>query len=191
MVPKTKEDNSRTLESTSPSRGDPDEMLNIFGNNSDMDSGTQDSHISAFRAIDALYEQEMQSNMAALTEQRRKSRRYRSAAEWAEYWPFAVGVAISCFVPQLRDFVDAFRPWGLWILFPFAAIASHAESTFSNPFIANMPLFFMFAQFPIEGLMSRIAFRGHVTPLRVLGQVIVLHFFALVELWLVSSPLTR
>jgi len=166
-------------------------MLNIFGNNSDMDSGAPDSHVSAFRVIDALYEQEMQANLAALTEQRRKSRRYQSAAHWAEYWPFAVGVAISCFVPQMRDYVDAFRPWGMWIVFPFASIARGSEITFSNSLIANMPLFFMFAQFPFEGLMARFAFRGHVTAMRVLGQVLCLHFFAVVELWLVNSPLSR
>jgi hypothetical protein len=165
-------------------------MLNIFGNKSDM-SSTQDGHITAFRAIDALYEQEMQSNLAALTEQRRKSRRYSSAASWAEYWPFAIGVAISCFVPQLRDFVDAFRPWGMWVLFPFASIASHSEMTFANSLMGNTPLFFMFLQFPIEGLLARFAFRGRVTGFRVLGQVLCLHFFALVELWLVNSPLTR
>ena len=166
-------------------------MLNIFGNNSEMDSSTQDSHVTAFRTIDALYEQEMQANLAALSEQRRKSRRYQSAASWAEYWPFAVGVAISCFVPQIRDYVDAYRPWGMWILFPFSAIASRTEIAISNTLIANLPLFFMFAQFPIEGLMARFAFRGHVTPLRVLGQVLCLHLFAVVELWLVNSPLSR
>jgi hypothetical protein len=166
-------------------------MLNIFGNKSKMSSSTQASHISAHRAIDALYEQEMQANLAALSEQRRKSRRYQSAAKWAEYWPFAVGVAISCFVPQLREFVDAFRPWGMWILFPFASIASRPEIGASNSLFANLPLLLMFAQFPFEGLMARLAFRGRVTGLRVLGQILCLHLFALVELWLVTSPLSK
>ena len=166
-------------------------MLNIFGNKSEMSSSTQASHISAFRAIDALYEQEMQVNLAALSEQRRKSRRYQSAANWAEYWPFAIGVAISCFVPQLREFVDAFRPWGMWILFPFAAIASRPEIGASTSYIANLPLLLLVAQFPFEGLMARFAFRGRVTAFRVLGQVLCLHLFALVELWLVTSPLAR
>jgi hypothetical protein len=166
-------------------------MLNIFGKKSKMDSSIQANHIAAFRAIDALYEQEMQANLAALTEQRRKSRRHNSAAHWAEYWPFAVGVAISCFVPQMRDFVDAYRPWGMWILFPFAALAGRSDIALSNQFVANMPLMYMFAQFPIEGLLARIAFRGRVSPLRVLGQVVCLHMFAVVELWLVNSPLGR
>jgi hypothetical protein len=166
-------------------------MLNIFGDKSGMGPGAQDIHASSLEAIDALYEQEMQANLAALTEQRRKSRRYQSAATWAEYWPFAVGVAISCFVPQMRDFIDAFRPWGTWILFPFAAIANRPEVSVGNQIITNMPLFFMYAQFPIEGLMARFALRGQVSPFRVVGQVVFLHLFALLELWLVNSPLAR
>lgn len=165
-------------------------MLNIFGNKSGMDS-TQDHHVSGFQAVDALYEREMQANLAALSKSRQKSRRYQSAANWAEYWPFAVGVAISCFVPQLHEFVEAFRPWGTWILFPFAAIASRPEVTVGNQVIANMPLFFMYAQFPIEGLMARFALRGHVTFLRVFGQILFLHLFAMTELWLVNSPLGK
>jgi hypothetical protein len=164
-------------------------MLKIF-NRSKMGSA-QNNRVSAFQAIDALYEQEMQVNLAALAEERRKSRLRQTAINWSEYWPFAVGVAISCFVPQLRDFVDAYRPWGMWILFPFAAIANRPEVAPSSQLIANVPLFFMFMQFPIEGLLARIAFRGNVSPFRVLGQVFFLHLFAIVELWLVNSPLTR
>jgi hypothetical protein len=165
-------------------------MLNFFGNKSGFDS-TLDHHVSGYQAIDALYEREMQANLAALSKQRQKSRRYQSAASWAEYWPFAVGVAISCFVPQLREVVEAFRPWGTWILFPFAAIANRPEVSLSNQVISNMPLLFMYAQFPIEGLMARFALRGNVTFLRVVGQVIFLHLFALTELWLVNSPLGK
>lgn len=166
-------------------------MAKFFGGKSGNGSGAQDNHVTALRAIDALYEQEMQTNLAALSERRRKARRYQSAAAWAEYWPFALGIAISCFIPQLREFVDAYRPWGMWILFPFSSMANRPELSAGNQIITNMPLFFMYAQYPIEGLMARIAQRGNVTALRVLGQVLFLHLFALVELWLVNSPAGR
>lgn len=163
-------------------------MARIFGRKSGSRSSTQDSHVTALRAIDALYEQEMHTNLAALGERRRKSRRYQSAATWAEYWPFALGIAISCFVPQMRDLIDAYRPWGMWLVFPFAAIANRPEISTSGGIISNVPLFFMFAQFPIEGLMARFAQRGNVTVFRVVAQVVILHAFALLELWLVNSP---
>jgi len=165
-------------------------MLNIFGNKSGSDSNAQD-HAYGFQAIDALYEQEMQANLAALSKQRQKSRSYQSAAAWAEYWPFAVGIAISCFVPQMAEFIEAVKPWGTWILFPFAAIANRPEVSLGNQVISNMPLFFMYAQFPIEGLMARFALRGQVSFFRVVGQVLFLHLFALIELWLVNSPLAK
>jgi hypothetical protein len=162
--------------------------MNIFGDKSGEEPGAQDSSLASLDAIDALYEQEMQSNLAALTEQRRKARSYQSAAAWAEYWPFAIGIALSCFVPQMRELIETFRPWGMWILFPFASIANRPELAMGTQVITNMPLFFMYAQFPIEGIMARFALRGQVTLLRVAGQVIVLHLFALVELWLVNHP---
>ncbi len=161
-------------------------MLNIFGNKSELGPG--EGELSGFQAVDALYERELQANLAALNQQRRKSRRYQSANNWSEYWPFALGIAISCFVPQLRDFVELYRPWGMWILFPFASILTQPQVSFSNQIAGNLPLFFMFAQFPIEGFMARWALRGNVTFLRVFGQVLCLHLFALLELWLVNSP---
>lgn len=163
-------------------------MLKFFGNNSEPGSAQQENNVSGFDAVDALYQREMQVNLAALEEQRRKSRRYESASTWLEYWPFAVGIAISCFTPQMHDLVQAFKPWGMWILFPFSSIANRPEVSTGNQIINNMPLFFMYAQFPIEGLMARFALRKHVTVLRVVGQVLFLHLFALVELWLISSP---
>ncbi len=66
----------------------------------------------------------------------------------------------------------------MWIAFPFASIANRPEISLGSQIITNMPLFFMYAQFPIEGLMARFALRGHVTFLRVLGQVL---FSALVR----------
>lgn len=166
-------------------------MAKIFGSKSGFGSSTQDNHVTALRAIDALYEQEMHANLAALSERRRKTRSYQSAAAWAEYWPFALGIAISCFVPQIRDFIDAYRPWGMWLAFPFAAIANRPEVSSGGGIISNLPLFLMYAQFPVEGLMARIAQRGNVTVLRVVGQVLFLHLFALLELWLVNSPLGK
>jgi hypothetical protein len=161
-------------------------MLKFFGVKSRFGAGSQDSHASALQAIDSLYQQEVQANMAALSEQRRKTRRHQSAINWTEYWPFAIGVALSCFVPQMREFLDAYRPWGNWIFFPFASIAIRPEVVLRSQTAAYLPLFFMYAQFPIEGLMARFSLRGHVTVLRVAGQVIFLHLFALAQLWLVN-----
>jgi hypothetical protein len=166
-------------------------MLKLFGNNSGYDASSQGGHSQALRAIDALYEQEMQANMAALAEQRRKTRRFRSAISLTEYWPFAVGIALSCFAPQISEFVAPFRPWGMWLAFPFAAIAGRPEMNLNGDLATSLPLLFMYAQFPIEGLLARFALKGHVTVPRVAGQILFLHLLAIVELYLVSGPLGK
>lgn len=163
-------------------------MLKLFGNNSGYDAGSQGGHSTALRAIDALYQQEMQANMAALAAQRRRTRRFQSAISLTEYWPFAVGIALSCFAPQIGEFVAPFRPWGMWIAFPFAAIAGRPEMNLKGDLATSLPLLFMYAQFPIEGLLARFALKGHVTVPRVLGQIMFLHLLAIVELYLVSGP---
>jgi hypothetical protein len=163
-------------------------MLKRAGSKSGYRDGSQGSHTQALQAIDALYEREIQANMAALSEQRRRSRLQRSAVNLTEYWPFAVGIVLSCFVPQLRDFVEQFRPYGMWVVFPFAAIATRPEISSGSEISSLMPLMFMYAQFPLEGLLARFGLKGHVTVPRVLGQVLFLHLFAITELWLVSGP---
>ena len=164
-------------------------MFKLFGNKSGFSAESDGGYSQALQAIDSLYQRELQANMAALAEQRRKARMRQSATNWTEYWPFALGIVISCFVPQLHELAEPFRPWGMWILFPFSSILSNPQM--SNRAVAYLPLLFMYAQFPMEGLMARFAMRGHVTAARVLGQVLVLHLFALAELWLVNGSLGR
>jgi hypothetical protein len=166
-------------------------MLKLSENKSGSDAGSQGGHSQALRAIDALYQQEMQANMAALAEQRRKSRRFRSAVSLTEYWPFAVGVALSCFAPQISEFVSPFRPWGMWLAFPFAAIAGRPEMNLNGDLATSLPLMFMYAQFPIEGLLARFALKGHVTVPRVVGQMLFLHLLAVVELYLSTGTLGK
>jgi hypothetical protein len=166
-------------------------MLNFFGNKSGFGARSDGGYSEALQAIDSLYQRELQANMAALSEQRRKARLKTSAKNWSEYWPFAVGIVLSCFVPQLRDLIDPLRPWEMWMVFPFASIAGRPEVALASQAAAYVPLLFMYIQFPLEGLMARFALRGQVTVARVLGQVVFLHLFAMTELWLVNSPWGR
>lgn len=166
-------------------------MLKLFGDKSGYDAGSQGGHSQALRAIDALYQEEMQANMAALAEQRRKSRRFRSAVSLTEYWPFAVGIALSCFAPQISEFAASYRPWGMWLAFPFAAIAGRPEMNLRGELAASLPLMFMYAQYPIEGLLARFALKGHVTIPRVAGQILFLHLLAVVELYLSTGNLGK
>ncbi|HEV2484670.1 MAG TPA: hypothetical protein VGT08_03970 [Terracidiphilus sp.] len=163
-------------------------MLKFFGSKFGSNAQPQGNQSAGLSAIEAQYEREMQANLAALAERRRKTRRKRSVMDWAEYWPLAMGIVISCFVPQLHKLVVPYRPWGMWVVFPFAALIDRPEVGLSQGLASTLPLMIMYAQFPLEGLLARFGLRGRVTVLRVLGQVLFLHVMVFVELWLVSGP---
>lgn len=163
-------------------------MLKSFGSKLGTKARSKGNRLTGISAVEELYKREMLANLAALAERRRKTRRHRSVTDWTEYWPVAMGIVISCFAPQLHDFVAPFRPWGMWIVFPFAAIVDRPEVGLSQNLATTLPLMIMYAQFPLEGLLARFALRGRVTVLRVLGQVLFLHLMVFVELWLVTSP---
>lgn len=140
------------------------------------------------RAIDVLYEEERKTNMAVLEARRRKARKMRQAKDMAEYWPMALGVAVACFAPQLRELVDLFKPWGLWIVFPLVALAERPELHLSRDISGYVVPFLLYAQFPIEGLLAKFALKGHVTVTRVAAQLMFLHALAVLQLWLIDGP---
>lgn len=159
----------------------------LFGSQSD--EAPPVNNASALEAIDALYNMEMQANLMYLRQQRRRDRLSKSMSEWATYWPMALGILVSCFTPQLREFVEQFRPWGLWISFPMVALASRPEVYLGSKMAALLPTALMYAQFPLEGLLAKIALKGNVTPYGVVMQVLYFHALCLMELWLVSGGL--
>lgn len=125
--------------------------------------------------------------MAALKENRRKNRRRRSILDWVEYWPLAAGIVLSAFTPQLRHLTESYRPWGEWVVFPFAALADRPEVDLKGDLAFTLPLVFMYMQFPLEGLLARFGLKGRVTVLRSLGLVLFVHGYIALALWLASG----
>lgn len=151
------------------------------------EAGVQGNRSAALEAIDALYKQEMKANILALRERRRSLRQQKSLMHLVEYWPVAVGVFFSLFAPLLQEIVAPFKPWGMWIVFPFVSIAGRPEVFMGDKMAVLVPMVMLYAQFPLEGLLAKIALKGNVTPLAVAGQVLFLHLLCIVELWLVNG----
>jgi hypothetical protein len=164
-------------------------MPKRFGTQSD--DAPQGNGSAALAAIDALYDLEMKSNLLALRQQRRTERLHRSLAQWSEYWPMAVGILISCFAPQIREFVEPYRPWGLWVSFPMVALFIRPEVYLGSKIAAILPTAMLYLQFPLEGLLAKIALRGNVRPYGVMVQVLYFHGLCIMELWLVNGGLWR
>jgi len=151
------------------------------------DAVVQCSGADMLQAIDALYNLEMRTNIAALRHQQRHLRRHRSLTEWSTYWPVALGILVSFFTPQLREFVEAYRPWGLWVSFPMVALSIRPEMYMGSKMAVLLPTAMMYLQFPMEGLLARIALRGNVTVYGVALQVLFFHGLCLVDLWLLNG----
>ena len=151
------------------------------------DVAVQGNRSLALEAIDALYKQEMKDNILALRERRRITRQQKSLMRLAEYWPVGVGIFFAMFAPALQDIVAPFKPWGMWIVFPFVSIAGRPEIFMGDKLAAMVPTFMLYAQFPLEGLLAKIALKGNVRPPAVAAQVLLLHVLCIVELWLANG----
>ena len=108
-------------------------------------------------------------------------------AEWSAYWPVGVGIFVSFFAPQIRDLADPFRPLGLWISFPMVALSIRPEVYMGAHMAALLPTAMLYLQFPLEGLLAKIALKDNVTPYGVMLQVLFFHALCIIELWLVNG----
>jgi hypothetical protein len=146
---------------------------------------------TALEAIEALYRTELESNMLVLRQQQRRARLDRSLAQWAEYWPVVIGIFLSLLAPQLRAFAEAYRPWGLWLSFPMVALSTRPEMYMGSKMAAHLPMAMAYLQFPLEGLLAKLALRGNVTVHGVLVQVAFFHGLCILDLWMISGGLQQ
>jgi hypothetical protein len=156
-----------------------------------LDTGAQGNRSDALAAIDALYAQEMKDNIAALRERRRIRRHQQSMSRLVEYWPVAVGIILSFFAPQVRDLLAPVGQWAMWLIFPFVVIAQRPEIYMGDQMAVILPMVMLYIQFPLEGLLAKIALKGNVTISGVAGQFLFYHLLGVTELWLVNGVLQQ
>ena len=121
-------------------------------------------------------------------EQRLRNRR-RLLLNVIRLWPVAVGMLLACVAPDIRALLVPYRPWGMWIVFPFVALARRPELQFNSTLSGIIPIFMLYAQFPIEGLLARMALKKRVTLKGVARHVFFMHFLTGMELCMVSGIL--
>ncbi|MDR3750143.1 MAG: hypothetical protein P4K94_01525 [Terracidiphilus sp.] len=138
---------------------------------------------------DSLRQLEVDAILAQIRSQRQQEKHKQFLLNLARLWPAAVGAGIACCAPQLRDMVSPYQPWGMWILFPFVAIAKRPEMQLGGEFSRILPQFLLYAQFPLEGLLARILLKKQVTLPGVARHIFYFHFLAAAELCLVSGVL--
>jgi hypothetical protein len=164
-------------------------MRKHYETKSGSDAGEQSSSSDSLRAIDALYTLEMKANLAALRQQRRRTRLQKSLKQWSEYWPVAIGIVLSICAPELRDIVATMQPWAMWIVFPLVVLAGRPEVNMGDVMAVYLPMAMLYIQFPLEGLLARLLLKGDVTVRGVAVQVLFFHALCIIELWLVNGGL--
>ncbi len=118
--------------------------------------------------------------------------RRRQWLRWlGNLWPVAAGLALGLEAPKLYALMVKFEPWGLWLVFPFAVLACRPELHAVGQLVRNLPVVVLYAQFPIEGLIARLALRRRVTVSGVAGQVFYLHYLAGLQLVMIGGAVTQ
>ncbi len=162
-------------------------MLRLFGKKSGTNPASQRSFSEAQAAVEALYAMETQANLAALRERQRNNKNEKMVAHYLEYWPMAIGIAISLVAAQIHDMLLPLGPWAMGLVFPFVVIAGRPEIYMGDKVAALLPVAMLYLQFPLEGFMARTVLKGKVTVHGVIVQVLFYHMLGIVELILLNG----
>lgn len=155
----------------------------------------QQASCTAFRypcsgcSTETLRDLEVAEIYARIRHEQRLRNRRRLLLNVIRLWPVAIGMLLACFAPEIRALLVPYRPWGMWIVFPFVALARRPELQFNTTLSGVIPVFMLYAQFPIEGLLARMALKKRVTLKGVARHVFFMHFLTGMELCMVSGIL--
>ena len=127
--------------------------------------------------------------MQRLHERREEERRRQFYRGLVRFWPVGVGFILACLAPGLQDLVAPFQPWGMRLVFPFVVLAGRQEIHLGAALARNLQGAMLYAQFPLEGLLAKILLRDRVTLAGVAVQLLLFHFLAVTEIWLLSGAL--
>jgi hypothetical protein len=106
---------------------------------------------------------------------------------WVSWWPLAAGFALAFLSPMLRDFAAAYPPWGMRAVFPLSLLCGLPETGFSDELKRTLPQAMIFAQFPLEGLLTKFTLDRGVSVTRAVRQLLFIHAVCMLVLWLVTS----
>jgi hypothetical protein len=125
------------------------------------------------------------SALYLLQEKQTKLKQNKFVQNLMTSWPIGLGILMALCAPMLADVLSIFKPWGMWLVFPFVELMGRPELHMGQAFQQNAPQIMLFLQFPLEGLMAKKFLRGQVTLRGVAGQVLFFHFLGVAQLWFV------
>jgi hypothetical protein len=132
---------------------------------------------------------EIKSGLVFLDDLQRDERFKQRIESIVRSWPIFVGLILAFFAPVLSEVVGVFKPWGMWLVFPFVSLAMRPELHFSGRLGEIVPQAVLFLQFPMEAYFAKKFLRGRVTFSGVAGQIFLYHFLGVAQLFLVCRAL--
>jgi len=102
------------------------------------------------------------------------------------FWPVAVGIFLSGYVSQWQTMASSLGVWGMRLAFPLTLLATHREIGIDNQMATMLPQIALYAQLPLEGLLTKITLDRGKSLKAALAQLVLVHLVATLVLWLVS-----
>lgn len=106
-------------------------------------------------------------------------------------WPLLMGAALALIAPKLMDIVGEIDPWLQRAVFPYVLLAQRPEFGLNWEFSGYLPRVILFAQFPLEGLLTMFNLRRRFPLWVAIGQLIVIHLLGLFVLFLLIASRGR
>jgi hypothetical protein len=128
------------------------------------------------------------SGLTFLDDLHRDRKRNKRLESLVRSWPIGAGIVLACFAPMLSELLGVFKPWGMWVVFPFVALCARPELHLGglSQIVTQAALFL---QFPVEGYFAKKILKGRVTLSGVTGQILLYHFLGVAQLFLVCRAL--
>jgi hypothetical protein len=127
------------------------------------------------------------SGLVLLDDQQRAQRHNKRIESLIRSWPILVGILLALCAPMMKDLLESFKPWGMWLVFPFVSLSERPELGLGDELKQLLPQIVLYLQFPLEGYAAKRFLKGRVTLRGVAGQVLLYHFLGVVQLLLVCT----
>jgi hypothetical protein len=106
----------------------------------------------------------------------------------AVIWPFLVGLALAVVAPKLMSMLESLDPWAERAVFPYVLLARLPEFGLNWKLGGYLPRVILFAQFPLEGLLTTINLRRRFPTWVAIGLLIVIHLVGAFVLFAILAP---
>lgn len=104
----------------------------------------------------------------------------------ASWWPVGLGIYLAGFAPEWHAMAVDAGVWAVRIAFPFALLVTHREIGLDSRLVTILPQAALYLQFPLEGLLAKLALDRGKSLRAVIAQLAIVHAVATVALWLLS-----